>query len=386
MKRTKKIIGFLHLWLGLASSLVVLIVTLTGSILVFEKEIDEWVHKDFFFVKPEGERLSIDRLITAAKQHDTTLQVTSMTVHTDAPDRSVVLYAKRKKETIWVAVNPYTAQVLGTINSDTRFFTIVLQLHRYLCLGKTGKVITGISCLIFLSLIITGLVLWWPKKRKEWQQRLKIKWKARAKRLNWDLHAVGGFYVHLIIFLIAFTGLTWSYQWFNNGIFQVFDGKPQQRLVNPPNQIKQPITDGFYENIYQQTNIRLPYKGEVDIVIPAADSVSVRISKLNLEADYSNVVDFLFYEKGTGRVLGERLYKNETMGMKVRRIVYPIHTGNIYGWPTKILAFISTLIAFSLPITGLRIWLGRKKKIARGAATTQRESFQSPRRRVAASP
>src|SRR5688572_28835853 len=107
MKRTKKMRGFLHLWLGLASGLVVLIVTLTGSILVFEKEIDEWVHKDFFFVKPAGQRLSVDSLLASVKQHDNAFSVTSFTIDTDAPSRSVIFYGKKKKETIWIAVNPY---------------------------------------------------------------------------------------------------------------------------------------------------------------------------------------------------------------------------------------------------------------------------------------
>lgn len=372
MNRTKKIIGFIHLWLGLASGLVVLIVTLTGSILVFEKEIDEWVNKDFFFNHSSGERLPLDSLLHSVQQHDKSIMVTSFEVHTDQPDRNIVFFGKRKKQTTWIAVNPYTGQVVRTINAEKRFFSIVLQLHRYLCLGKTGKAITGVSCLIFLSLIITGLILWWPKKRREWQQRLKVKWKARAKRLNWDLHAVGGFYVHLIIFMIALTGLTWSYKWFNNGIYLVFDGKPQQKITAPANEIKQPVTDGYYEKIYREANERLAYKGEMNITIPAADSLSITVSKTNHEASISNVVDFLYYEKGTGRLLKERLYKNETLGMKARRIVYPIHTGNIYGWPTKVLALIGTLVSFSLPITGLRIWLGRKKK--KKAALVQGEA------------
>src|SRR6187402_1900498 len=101
MKPTKKIIRLLHLWLGLASGLVVLIVTLTGSILVFEKEIDEWANKDFFFVKPAGLRLSADSLLTAVKQHDKSFSVTSFQIATDEPDRSVIFYGKKKKETIW---------------------------------------------------------------------------------------------------------------------------------------------------------------------------------------------------------------------------------------------------------------------------------------------
>ncbi|MET0299780.1 MAG: PepSY-associated TM helix domain-containing protein [Flavitalea sp.] len=53
------------------------------------------------------------------------------------------------------------------------------------------------------------------------------------------------------------------------------------------------------------------------------------------------------------------MYKNESKGSKARRLVLPVHSGSIYGWPTKILAFISVLFAASLPVTGFMIWWNR---------------------------
>lgn len=363
----KKIAGQLHLWLGLASGLVVLVVALSGSILVFEKEIDEWVNRDFYFsTVPEngGSRLPLDSLLNNAKKYDPAIRISGMELETAAADRTVLFRGKKGDHTWNLAVNPYTGQVIRSLNYDHRFFTVVLKLHRYLLAGEVGKAITGVSCIIFLLLILTGLVLWWPKRRKALKQRMKVKWNAAAKRLNWDLHAVGGFYVHLVIFTIALTGLTWSYKWFNNGIFLLFDGKPMKKNEAPVNTVSQPMAAGYFEQVYQEANRRLPYKGQVNISIPPKDSLSVTVSKENYEAGRTNIVDFLYFEKGTGALLKERLYKNESAGMKVRRAVYPIHTGNIYGWPTKIIAFISCLVAVSLPITGLRIWLGRKKKKA----------------------
>ena len=99
--------------------------------------------------------------------------------------------------------------------------------------------------------------------------------------------------------------------------------------------------------------------------MPEKENLSVTVSKQNYEASVSNITDFLYYEKGTGNLLKEQLFKNASTGYKVRRIVYPIHTGKLYGWPTKIIALIAALMAFSLPITGLLIWLGRKKKKVR---------------------
>lgn len=360
----KKIIGQLHLWGGLAAGLVVLVVALTGSILVFEKEIDEAVHHDFYFAKlpANASRLPLDSLMTTAKTYDSQIKINRIELSSHEMDRTVIFWGKKGKDVYKLAVDPYTGKAIRSINHTKSFFAVTLQLHRYLLLGEVGKAITGVSCLIFISLIITGIVLWWPKNKKVLKQRLKIKWDASRKRLNWDLHAVGGLYTNLVLFIIAFTGLTWSYKWFNNGIFLLFDGKPAAKFEAPANKVKQPIAAGFYEQVYQQTNLRLPYKGFLSITIPEKDSLAVTVNKETEEASRTNLDDFLYFERGTGTLLKERLYKDESTGMKVRRAIYPIHTGSMYGWPTKIIAFICTLIGASLPITGLCVWLGRKKK------------------------
>jgi uncharacterized iron-regulated membrane protein len=177
---------------------------------------------------------------------------------------------------------------------------------------------------------------------------------------------VGGFYVHIVLFFIAITGLTWAYPWFNNAIFLLFDGKPMKKTEAPANIIKQPIQAGYYESIYQQANNKLPYKGRITMLFPEKDNLSITVNKMNREASVDNITDALYFEKGTGRLLKENLFKNSSTGNKVRRMVYPIHTGKLYGWPTQIIALIAALVAFSLPITGLFIYLvGRKKRKAR---------------------
>jgi uncharacterized iron-regulated membrane protein len=355
--------------LGLVSGLVVLIVAGTGILLVFEDELDEWANHDFYFVSapPNAQRLPMDSLVHAAAAYDPALKLTRIYVETQAPDRSVVFMAKNGKKQIWnIAVNPYTGKVIKGINQSKSFFGVVLDLHRRLCMNETGKAITGASCLIFVVMIITGLVLWWPKRWAVLKQRTRIAWTSRWKRLNWDLHAVGGFYVHLVLLAIALTGLTWAYPWFNNAIYLLTDGKPMKKNEAPANTVKQPIQAGFYESVFQQANHKLPYKGRVTMFFPEKENLSITVNKMNREASVNNVTDVLYFEKGTGRLLKENLFKNSSTGNKVRRMVYPIHTGKLYGWPTQIIALIASIIAFSLPITGLLIYLvGRKKRKAR---------------------
>jgi uncharacterized iron-regulated membrane protein len=360
----KKLIGQLHLWLGLASGLVVMVVAATGSLLVFEKELDEWAHQDFYFVADPAidAHIPLDSLVHNVAAYDKDFKITRIVAEPAATDRSVLFFAKKKKQTWQIAVNPYTAQVIKAINYDKRFFTVVLQLHRSLLMNDTGKVITGASCLIFVILVISGIVLWWPKRWHMLKQRTRISWSAAWKRLNWDLHAVFGFYVHLVLFAISFTGLSWAYPWFNKTLYLLLDGKPMKKMEAPANTVQQPIAAGYYEAVYRQANAQLPYKGVLTMSMPEKENLALTVTKLNHDAPVYNITDFLYFEKGTGKLLKEQLYAKGSAAYRARRMLYPIHTGKLYGWPTKIIALIAALVAFSLPVTGFCIWWGRKKK------------------------
>jgi uncharacterized iron-regulated membrane protein len=282
---------------------------------------------------------------------------------------------KKEKDVFSVAVNPYTAEITDTRRENESFFHIVLQLHRYLCLEDTGKLITGVACVMFIIIMITGLVLWWPN-RKQTKQRLTIKWGGRFKRLNWDLHAVFGFYVLPFTFLIALTGLVWSYKWVNSMIFLTFDGGPQQKSEVPANIATASATPtGTLAKITAETDRLLPHPGRIQFTLPESDSLSITVSKVNENASIANVVDFLYFDQNHGHLISKRLYNDETTGMKVRRLVFPVHTGSLWGWPTKILALIVALITATLPVTGVIIWVGRKfkkgKKVKKDAAAAR---------------
>ncbi|SDF16885.1 Uncharacterized iron-regulated membrane protein [Dyadobacter soli] len=386
MKKTfKKIASQLHLWLGVSSGLVVFIVALTGSILVFEDELEPVIYSRFYVVEaPNGQSaLPLDNLRATVANAYPKQRITRIAIEPDL-NRTVIfglVKGKKEKDVFSVAVNPYTAEIADTRRENDSFFHVVLQLHRYLCLEDTGKAITGVSCVLFIVIMITGLVLWWPN-RKQTKQRLTIKWDAKFKRLNWDLHAVFGFYVLPFTFLIALTGLVWSYKWVNSMIFLTFDGKPQQKREAPANVSSTGTsTSVVLARIFTETNRQLAYPGRIQVAIPESDSLSITISKENETASVDNVVDFLYFDQTDGTLISKRLYDNETTGMKVRRLVLPIHSGSIWGWPTKVLALIVALITATLPVTGVVIWVGRKfkkeKKVTRKSPAVPRPAVRT---------
>lgn len=373
MKKTfKRIASQLHLWLGVSSGLVVFIVALTGSILVFEEELEPVIYPEFHLVEAPKDQspLSLDKLRSIVTKTYPKQRIARIAIEPH-PGRTVIfglVKGKKEKDIFSVAVNPYTAEITDTRRENESFFHIVLQLHRYLCMEDTGKAITGIATILFIVIMITGLVLWWPN-RKQTKQRFTIKWNAKFKRLNWDLHAVFGFYVLPFTFLIALTGLVWSYKWVNGMIFLTFDGKPQQKREAPAN-VGINHTHGTLAKITAETHRLLSYPGRIQFTLPESDGLSISVSKVNETASVSNVVDFLYFDQNDGHLLSKRLYDDETTGMKVRRLIFPIHTGSIWGWPTKVLALIVALITATLPVTGVVIWVGRKfkkKKVRKNA-------------------
>jgi uncharacterized iron-regulated membrane protein len=363
----KKIFGWLHLWLGIASGIVVLIVAGTGSLLVFEEELEHTFRSSFFYIEAPANaaRLPLDNLTAYVQKENPAYKVSIIKVEPEV-DRSVIyLLGKGKgkdiKNQLYVAVNPYTGKIIDSQPGNKRFFSVVLQLHRYLCMGEAGKLITGISCSIFTILIITGLILWWPKRNNR-KQRFRVKWNASFKRLNWDLHAVLGFYVHIVLLMIALTGLVWSYKWVNNLLYIAFDGNTKQQKIVAPKSIAVENTGiAYLDQIITKTNEKLPYEGTITVRFAEGDSLAISASKEN-RARHGNVSDFLYFQAGTAKLLKVRLYDDESKGTIARRWVYPLHTGSIYGIPTKILALIAALVAATLPISGFLVWIGRKKK------------------------
>jgi len=364
-KALKYISVQLHLWLGISSGLVVFIVALTGSLLVFEEELEPVINRSFHVVNvPEDKsRLPLDSLTKIVNNRFPENKISRIIIQPDE-GRTIVMglkNGKKERDILSAAINPYTGEITGSRNEHDTFFEVVLRLHRYLCLGDTGKLITGISCVMFLIIMITGLVLWWPN-RKNQKQRFRVKWDASFKRLNWDLHAVFGFYVLPFVFLIALTGLVWSYKWVNNLIYLALDGKPQQKREAPMNVMLTKNTQTHFEQIWQETNRQLPNHGKISISIPEKDSLSITVTKVDDEAAIANIVSSLYFDKNSGKLVSKLMYKDETAGFKARRIVFPVHTGSLLGWPTKIIAFIVALITASLPVTGFIIWFVRKFK------------------------
>ncbi len=136
------------------------------------------------------------------------------------------------------------------------------MLHQCLLLRyDVGHYIVGGATLIIFVMIITGIVLWWPKNKAALKQRLWFKWKSSTKwkRKNYDLHNIGGIYTFLFVLLFAVTGLVWTFDWWTNGIYRLLGNDPAKVFAGPPKPA--PVTDSvvhLYDRVFADAMRRVP--------------------------------------------------------------------------------------------------------------------------------
>ena len=358
----KKWAGRIHLWLGLLTGIIVFIVAITGCIYVFHDEIKDAIYDYRFVEKQEGSYLPPSQIKKNVQQMYP--GTTDDFVLYSGSDRPVAVYGVYEETPFYYYLNPYTGEFLYAQDFTKDFFEIVKALHMYLLLPQEiGRQVVGISTLIFILMMITGIILWWPKKLKNLKKNLKVKWNARWRRINYDLHNITGFYIHILAIIVAITGLYFSYEWVSDGVYYLGNLGKDVATDHHIEEIEQkqrisaaPIDVAFYETIELAPGNDMYFvwtEGEDHPVVTGAYPESL---------DYDHQSNFYFHPQ-TAELLQEQTYESKSTGLKLQEMSYGIHTGQYFGMTGKIVAFILSLCVASLPVSGFIVWWGRKNRV-----------------------
>ncbi|WP_295119010.1 PepSY domain-containing protein [uncultured Chitinophaga sp.] len=366
----KKLIGKIHLWLGFASGLVVFVIAITGCILAFEHEIKKMAftylttetREDVKPLPPSKLKAIAGPLVTGKKPN---------AISYPGRDKSatVMYYGANPDYYYQVFIDPYTGEVKKVWSEEEDFFHFILHGHFYLWLPPAiGQPVVATATLVFVIMLISGLVLWWPKNKSAAKQRFSVKWKAQWRRLNYDLHNVLGFYMMAIGFVLAFTGLVWGFEWFSKSLYFVTTGGKSltdaEVLVSDTTQIGKVTNpeDIIWQKLYAKAS-----KDEgVYFYMPADDKGTLEAGINHRPGTYYNSDTYVYDQHTLKQFPANALYNGEYadkgFGDKLRRMNYDIHVGAIFGLPGKIIMFLASLICASMPVTGIYIWWGRKYK------------------------
>lgn len=368
-----------HLWLGLISGIVVLIVSLTGCIYVFQQDIKDAMEPWRFVEAQDQEFVPPSILLDTAQKYMPGKKGTGLTYSNEEGAAAVGFssFENGKRSFSVVFMNPYTGEFLKkqqTIgNGEFDFFRFIIDGHRALWLPYSiGRPIVGVSTIIFVILLITGIIMWWPKnfKKSEMRKSFKIKWNGSFKRVNYDLHNVLGFYSLLLALIIGLTGLVWSFEWFSHSIYFVTSGgESQPEHSHPHSDVANaglinssevsPLDQAWYKTIALEPNAQgmymTPHLEDED------DAIEI-IAYQDLGSWYNH--NTYFYDRYTLKPMrhhGDR-FSEASFADQLSMMNYDIHIGTVLGLSGKILAFLVSLICASLPVTGFLVWLNKKKK------------------------
>jgi uncharacterized iron-regulated membrane protein len=363
----KKLTGKIHLWLGLSVGLIVVFLGITGCMLAFQREIESITHT-YDYVKAENrEFLQPSQLGKIAQASLPDKMLHSVTYGEKDKSAQVAFYHFEPSYYYIVYINPYSGEVLKVKDMDRDFFRILIDGHFYLWLPPhIGQPIVAAATLIFVIMMITGIILWWPRNKAARKQRFSIKWNARWRRVNYDVHNVFGFYMSWVAIFIALTGLVFGFQWFAKAVYWTTSGGKQMTEFYEPTAGKAITSDmPAIDRIYHKMKSEYTTAETIEVHYPVNDSVAIGAGA-NPDASTYWKIDYRWFDQRTLQEVDvNHLYGRFTTAStadKIARMNYDLHVGAIGGITTKIIAFFASLIAASLPITGFYIWWGRRRK------------------------
>ncbi|MNH95983.1 Sulfite reductase [NADPH] flavoprotein alpha-component [compost metagenome] len=362
----KKTLFQLHWFFGISAGLVLALMGITGAAVSFQDEILSTlnpsvlqVEKQVAGVLPPVEL--VERIEAASGK-----KVSMLTVETDSGSAAKVWFTpppgERRGEMRYF--DPYTAEFLGDATGQG-FFGLMLQLHRFLAMGDTGRQITGACTLILVFFCLSGLYLRWPRQWRSWRAWLTLDWKKKGRSFNWDLHSVAGTWCLVFYLLAALTGLSWSYEWYNKGLTRLLSDSPQSERVRggrgPAPSGPAPTADysAMWSSIYSAAG---PQLSSYNVRMPPVAGQPATVYFLLKTSPHDRALNQITLDPATGVVKRVDRYSDKSLKAQLLTSIYALHVGSYFGIVGRIILTIASLTMPLFFITGWMLYLDRRRK------------------------
>jgi len=424
----KKILFQTHWLLGITAGLILAVVGTTGAMLSFEDDILHALNRNLQDVQPSPQgALPLSELIARVQSAKPRRALTQVTLFTEPARAARVTFApaetqrenasgagglasgspqnaapprpgaggearNRARGEPWYA-DPYTGRLLGPAQQQRgqEFFRWVTQIHRWLAAGEIGRQelgrsIVGTATLILMVMALSGIYLRWPKNPLSWRYWLKLNFRLKGRAFLWHLHGVTGTWVFLIYLVVAATGLTWSFEWYKQGVYQLA-GVPLPAPGGPGATIAAKPTDPTKEAIARAAS---PGKAMADanpvaaagaemnavwtafqresggfstanISLPRKPGQPVEIRYLPPRPAHERAFNQMSLEPATAQVLKRENYADKTIGAKLVASIFPLHSGSFFGTAGLVVFMLAALAMPVFFVTGWMLYLSRKR-------------------------
>jgi len=382
-----------HRYIGLATALFLMMAGITGSLLAFNHELDEWLNPGFYEATAKGRALPPGKLVDTLQGQHPKLQVWYMEYPQEASHTAMLAAVARNDPATGKPfdepnqvfyLDPVSGEELGRrvwgacCFQRENLIPFILEFHYNLTLpGNWGLWLMGLVAIAWVFDCFIALWLTLPRSKpfwKKWSTAWKIKG-GHAYRLNFDLHRAGGLWLWLLLLPIAVSSVAMNLP------SQVF--KPAVSLFSP-------VEASVYETRgrlpAEQVGVtQLSYQQAYERALEEGKrlGLTAAIGELYYSFEYNfygagfgqhdteaHGKSWLFFHGTDGRLLGQEIAGQGTLGERFYRLQLPIHGGRIIGLTGQVLIALLGVVIAMLSATGIYIWW--RKLLARRSGKTRK--------------
>ena len=351
-----------HRWLGILLGVYFVMLGITGSLLVFAREIDRGLNPELLTAPPRGEQQPLSAIVDTFRREYPDLPMSY--VNYPLPPNGVfnIRSGPNQASQLYVYINPYTAEVIGDRTRIGSFYGFLMYLHFYLFIGQTGWTLNGWGALLLTVLLLVGAWLWWPTRRAGtavWKGRLSVRADAGKSRLLYDLHNVVGIYPFVFFLIFTLTTLVFAFPDASRRVLYALTGSPPDpvfRLHPEPGAERLPL-DELVAAADEAIDGRI-----LRVSFPQTPDAPLRVRKEWDDWNRTRNRAMITVDPYSGEVLD--VYdsrRHESLGRLLVQWAIPLHFGIWGGLATRILYVVLGLLPAVAFVTGIWRWRLRKR-------------------------
>jgi uncharacterized iron-regulated membrane protein len=374
---------WLHRWLGLNLGVWFALVGLTGSVLVFEDEVDAFLNPSLLVETKSGAHLLPHRILDRVDDDFPLAHVERLRVPRaqDEVYRLLVRVAphmRAESDRVEAMYSPVSGELLGTrqaeVTSLSRPYLIktIYEFHRNVLLGNFGSNIVGLAGFLLMTSALTGMVMAWPRNRSGWKRVVSVKLRAGATRVLFDVHRSWGAVLCGLLLLATVTGSTLVYLNYAREIVSLFSEVAPFPVV-PWREMPK---DGWqsFEAIAGKVAVSYPDRQLAEVHLPSRPTAGY-LFYLRKRGDVHRLGDTIVWaHPASGEILFERSSRSRTAGETFMHWLYPLHSGTALGKAGKIAMCLTGIAPLLLVLTGLWVWT-RKRRAERVELERRRKAY-----------
>jgi uncharacterized iron-regulated membrane protein len=374
----RRVLFWLHLAAGTTAGVVVLVMSATGVLLAYEKQLTAWAESSYRSRLPADGTpgLGLEALVARVRGSRPDVVASAVTIRRD-PDAPVV-FARGRGLPLYV--DRYSGEVLGEGSRPTReFFRKVEDWHRWLAVDgegrPVGRGITGGCNLAFLFLVATGIVLWWPRERSRpalaGVTLFRTGLRGRARDFNW--HNVAGFWSALPLFLIVLCAVFMSYPWATDLLYRITGSPPPPRPApaDPGPARRDPPSLEGWDRRFAWAERTVPDWRSITLRLPPPSDDDPQLTIDTGNGGRPDLRGQLVFPRLSSDVVIWQGLASQSAGRRLRTWARFVHTGEAGGIVGQTIAAAAASGAVLLVCTGLSMALRRFAAWRRRAGARQ---------------